>query len=89
MLFVTEWFELEVRMETEYVNCDLCGDDNFFLLFIDNNYRLVKCKTCGLVYVNPRPKKEGIVRKKENNYQKYLLSYTDYPDSHYLRAKRL
>ena len=44
----------------EYVNCNLCGRDDTELLFtkksvIDNRvYRIVKCKSCGLVYINPR-----------------------------------
>jgi 2-polyprenyl-3-methyl-5-hydroxy-6-metoxy-1,4-benzoquinol methylase len=50
-------------METEYVNCNLCGKDNWRLLFkaedkillIGGKFNLVKCNNCGLVYVNPRP----------------------------------
>jgi 2-polyprenyl-3-methyl-5-hydroxy-6-metoxy-1,4-benzoquinol methylase len=52
----------------EYVVCNLCGADNtkFRFLVRDRNskeksvFNLVECKTCGLVYLNPRPTKEEI-----------------------------
>lgn len=39
------------------INCNLCGKDNTTLLFIKNKYRVVQCKNCSLVYVNPQPDK--------------------------------
>ena len=48
----------------ETVNCNLCNQDNTFLISKVLDYRyelskvefnLVKCKNCGLVYFNPRP----------------------------------
>ena len=52
----------------EYVDCKLCGIDSTKFMFHvrDRNSRekrvfnLVKCKTCGLAYLNPRPNKEEI-----------------------------
>ena len=52
----------------EYVDCELCGIDNTKFMFQvrDRNstekrvFNLVKCKTCGLAYLNPRPTKEEI-----------------------------
>lgn len=41
-------------MNTEYVNCDLCGFDNTELWGQKHNLNIVKCKECGLVYTNPR-----------------------------------
>jgi 2-polyprenyl-3-methyl-5-hydroxy-6-metoxy-1,4-benzoquinol methylase len=38
----------------EYVNCNLCGKDNTVLLFKAEGFNIVKCKSCGLTYVNPR-----------------------------------
>jgi 2-polyprenyl-3-methyl-5-hydroxy-6-metoxy-1,4-benzoquinol methylase len=40
----------------EYVNCNLCGNSKTKLLFIKDNYRHVRCNSCGLIYVNPRLK---------------------------------
>ncbi len=56
-------------MKIEKVKCNLCGQDNFKILFKDTPPgRIVQCKNCGLVYANPRKTKaliEKIVTKKE------------------------
>jgi len=47
----------------KHVKCDLCGSDDTSLLFTARDinlsgkglFNVVKCKKCGLVYVNPRP----------------------------------
>ena len=66
----------------EYVDCELCGIDNTKFMFHvrDRNssekrvFNLVKCKTCGLAYLNPRPTKEKI-----NEY---------YPPRYHSRAQK-
>lgn len=35
------------------MNCNICNQDNSQFLFTKNNYRFVKCKNCGLIYINP------------------------------------
>lgn len=53
----------------EYVKCDLCGSNNYALLLQTRDYRfslngifnVVKCNSCGLFYLNPRPTAESIV----------------------------
>lgn len=50
-------------MNLEYVNCNLCGRDDSSLVFVqrdqltecDQPFNVVRCRQCGLVYVNPRP----------------------------------
>jgi len=65
--------------ELEYVNCALCGEAKEELLmdvqnthgshFItDERFKLVKCNNCGLIYLNPRPTKEGINRFYSKEY---------------------
>ena len=53
----------------EKVKCALCNSDNYKIMLKAKDYRchvtaddfnLVQCKECGLVYVNPRPSKEEI-----------------------------
>ncbi|MBI2439809.1 MAG: class I SAM-dependent methyltransferase [Lentisphaerae bacterium] len=52
----------------EYVCCNLCGVDDTLFLFLakDRNskaqrlFRIVQCRRCGLVYLNPRPDQEEI-----------------------------
>lgn len=39
----------------QHVNCNICGIDDTCLIAVQNNYNVVKCRNCGLVYVNPRP----------------------------------
>ncbi|MCM8800416.1 MAG: class I SAM-dependent methyltransferase [Candidatus Omnitrophica bacterium] len=61
----------------EFVGCNLCGKDNSKLLFVAKDrtnekggfFRIVKCKSCGLVYVNPRPIKQELFRYYLNEYQ--------------------
>jgi len=69
-------------LEMEYVNCDLCrSDDTRFLyatrdrlLSLPGEFRLVKCRNCGLVYLNPRPAKHALTRY-------YTKQYFDFIDS--------
>ena len=54
----------------EYINCNICGiDDAQFLFSKKDKFRIskedfnvVRCKNCGLIYINPRPTEEEIVR---------------------------
>lgn len=43
-----------------YINCKLCNSNEYKLFKKIDNYRLVKCKQCGLVYLNPRPTQQEI-----------------------------
>jgi SAM-dependent methyltransferase len=58
-----------VDIRTEYVVCDLCGSDQYRLLFcardtrthlVHRQFPLVQCEKCGLVFVNPRPTREEL-----------------------------
>ncbi|HUL21100.1 MAG TPA: class I SAM-dependent methyltransferase [Thermodesulfobacteriota bacterium] len=52
----------------EYVNCNLCGLDNARVLFgkkdkfsiTEDEFNVVECQGCGLLYINPRPSQEEI-----------------------------
>ena len=44
----------------ETINCIVCGIDRTNLLLVKNGYRVVRCKECGLVYLNPRPRPEEL-----------------------------
>jgi len=52
----------------EYVNCNLCGSNEYKLFKEINGYRLVKCKRCGLVYLNPRPTQQEMKDKYSVHY---------------------
>lgn len=62
----------------EYINCILCNrnDSEHVLTGRDFRYNtsretfaVVKCKKCGLLYVNPRPSKDEIHRYYPDNYR--------------------
>lgn len=60
----------------EYVNCDLCRKNKYTNLFKARDYRfgrkeeysVVKCNNCGLIYINPRPTAESMLRFYEEDY---------------------
>lgn len=57
-----------LKEDFEYVNCAFCDKDDSLVIFkgrdrrhkIGGEFNIVKCKTCGLVYINPRPKTDEI-----------------------------
>lgn len=46
---------------TEFVRCNVCDGDTTEHLATQAGFRIVRCRTCGLVYVNPRPASEDLV----------------------------
>lgn len=44
----------------EWVSCNLCGHDNYKRLYDFTPWQIVKCRHCGLVYLNPRPSDEEL-----------------------------
>jgi hypothetical protein len=52
----------------EYVECNLCGSNSSDVFFKGKDikykkiglFTVVKCKKCGLIYTNPRPKQDVI-----------------------------
>ena len=66
-------------MKLEHFVCDLCGTDKKEKLFSikkdieDKNYlfTLVKCKGCGLVYMDPRPIDQDLYKLYPENYYSF------------------
>lgn len=60
----------------EYINCNICGKDESEILFFkkdkylitEDDFRIVKCKYCGLIYINPRPSEEEIHKYYPSTY---------------------
>jgi len=44
----------------EYVDCNLCNSNKCTIFKKIGGYRIVKCKQCGLIYLNPRPTEQEI-----------------------------
>jgi len=63
-------------VELETVPCDLCGSCDHALLFVGADYRfgrkdqyaVVQCNSCGLIFLNPRPTPRALVRLYEEDY---------------------
>jgi 2-polyprenyl-3-methyl-5-hydroxy-6-metoxy-1,4-benzoquinol methylase len=63
--------------ELEVVRCNLCGAQDEALLFVKEGLRIVRCRQCGLAYVNPRLPQSEIAQQYDAGY--YTAgSYTDY-----------
>lgn len=53
-----------------HVNCNLCDAEETILVAVQNDYRVVKCRNCGLVYVSPRPAPETLPKLYEDYHQR-------------------
>ncbi len=69
----------DVKMES--VRCSLCGAQDEEFLFhrrdwaigLPGEFRIVRCRNCGLIYVNPRPTVEAIGYYYPPSYEPYTL----------------
>ena len=86
-------FEYLMKSKLEIVNCDLCGSNSYTeyasqkdLIHKTSEYKfkVVRCNNCGLLYTNPRPKKEFINKfysskysfhNKNNLFTKFIKSF--------------
>ena len=63
-------------MDFEYVPCNLCGGTNNRLLFqkrglaVKEIFSIVQCTQCALIFVNPRLKKEALMKMYDEQYFK-------------------
>lgn len=61
------------------VRCDFCKADDYELMFelkdylhhIEGTFRLVRCRRCGLIYLNPQPTREELRKYYPNDYHAY------------------
>lgn len=59
------------------INCKLCGATSESLLYQIGPYRIVKCKECGFIYLNPQP----IVVEEEIYQEGYFRGAVENPDT--------
>ncbi|MFC2051131.1 class I SAM-dependent methyltransferase [Chloroflexota bacterium] len=67
----------------EYINCYICDQDDTELLFEKEGFNFVKCKTCGLAYVNPRLSPERLLefynsRRFEYQFKNLFIKSAEY-----------
>ena len=54
-----------------YVACNLCGLNNTEIIQeAESPFKVVKCKSCGLVYTNPQPERKSIGEHYQEDYYK-------------------
>lgn len=53
--------DVDAARVVQHVLCNLCGSDDAEPIALQNGFRIVRCRRCGLVYVNPRPALEDLV----------------------------
>lgn len=76
-------------MAIERVVCNLCGADHTSVLFEcrdrlhgkDGTFSLVRCRRCRLIYLNPRPTREELVRFYPEEYEPYSQAIEDEPST--------
>ena len=73
-------------MNTEFVPCNLCGGSNFRTYIDKFGLTIVKCLRCGLLYTNPRPREEDILKRYGPDYfvHEYLPAFGAGPKSYNL-----
>ena len=69
---------LNLEGSLELVPCPLCGADDPAPRWEKDGLRIVTCRACALVYVNPRPTMEALARL----YNDQVISWTDYYVEH-------
>lgn len=71
----------------EETNCNLCGANDTELVYVEKDrllklpgsFRLVRCRQCGLLYINPRPTPEEIKYYYPEEYGPYNVTPEDEP----------
>ncbi len=53
-----------------FAACNICNADDTVPVTSQNGYRVVRCRNCGLVYVNPRPLRSELIALYETYHQR-------------------
>lgn len=59
---------MKSEIALEYVRCNLCESDQNEELFIHEGHRVVRCRACHLVYVNPQNTKDRLIQIYDHEY---------------------
>jgi 2-polyprenyl-3-methyl-5-hydroxy-6-metoxy-1,4-benzoquinol methylase len=70
-----------VELEKTYVGCALCGSDDYALLYEGKDwmlatqglFRVVVCRSCHLVYLNPRPDEASLAHYYPEEYPPFAI----------------
>lgn len=70
-------------MDVEYISCDLCGQDDYEIVIPDCKTLdgpLVRCRHCGLIYVNPRRTNFAVSEETANASAKRIAVWDHYAE---------
>ncbi len=72
----------KIKGELEPGPCNFCGSDRLIFYREENSFRIERCRDCGLIQVNPRPRSEelsGFYAQyfPENSAEEWLRVYRD------------
>lgn len=70
----------------ENINCPICEINDTLPLYTKAGFKIVKCKICGLIYVNPQPSPKELKEEYKGNYSQ---GYIDKKESKQNRAKKI
>jgi 2-polyprenyl-3-methyl-5-hydroxy-6-metoxy-1,4-benzoquinol methylase len=73
---------MEVSQAIQFVPCPLCRHDDYEHLNAHNLFRVVKCRHCGMVYLNPRPSDAVLADIYSPEYFQSGPTYQDYLATH-------
>jgi len=69
----------------ELISCPVCDSEQFSELFKKHDEPFVKCTSCGLVLINPRPVHDQLVNTYDNNYSQL---YAEKAEKKFRRIRR-
>jgi 2-polyprenyl-3-methyl-5-hydroxy-6-metoxy-1,4-benzoquinol methylase len=86
---------MHMAMELETVGCDLCGETDTTLIThstdhehgVTGAFKVVRCPTCGLHYLNPRPSPRAIGQCYPNHYYAYTTTASHVTSASNLKAR--
>lgn len=65
----------------ENINCPFCESENAKLYDQEGRWKIVRCKSCGFIYTNPRPTPESLPGYYEESYFKDKRHYSKFYNS--------
>lgn len=57
----------------EYINCPVCGGEDFSLKWDLQGYAFSRCRNCGLLLQNPQPKSAELIQRYDREYFEYEI----------------
>lgn len=64
------------RANWEHISCPVCEGAGFEPLFIKAGEPFVRCQSCGLMLINPRPPAEQLIHTYDDDYSELYLAKT-------------